>query len=70
MGRTIKGLDIRQSFGVSILMIKQLSADGVEQLDTAPVAEYTFQDGDVMLAMGPNEALRRLRTGTPRKSQS
>jgi CIC family chloride channel protein len=70
VGRTIKELDIRQSFGVSILMIKQLSADGVEQLDTAPEAEYTFQDGDIMLAMGPNEALRGLRTGTPRKGPS
>jgi len=66
VGRTIRELDIRQSYGVSILMVKQLSADGTESLQATPNADYAFREGDVMLAMGPNEALRRLRTGTPK----
>jgi CIC family chloride channel protein len=65
VGRTIRGLNIRQSFGVSVLMIKQLSADGGERLETAPEASYVFKEDDVMLVMGPNEGLRHLRTGTP-----
>jgi K+/H+ antiporter YhaU regulatory subunit KhtT len=66
VGKTIKELDIRQQFGVSILMIKQLSADGVERLEATPDADYAFCEGDVILAMGPNEALRRLRRGAIR----
>ncbi|UCG87751.1 MAG: hypothetical protein JSW71_04165, partial [Gemmatimonadota bacterium] len=66
IGRTISELNIRQSFGASILMIKQASPDGLEQLNAAPASDYAFREGDVLLAMGPNEALRRLRTGVPR----
>jgi CIC family chloride channel protein len=66
VGRTIRELDIRQSYGASILMVKQLSADGKESLHSIPNADYSFRESDVMLVMGPNEALRRLRTGTPR----
>jgi CIC family chloride channel protein len=65
VGRTIEDLNVRQSFGVSVLMIKQLSADGAERLETTPDASYIFKEGDVMLVMGPNEKLRHLRTGTP-----
>ena len=63
--RTIKALNIRQSFGVSVLMVKQLSADGAERLETTPEASYKFKTDDVMLVMGPSEKLRHLRTGTP-----
>ncbi|UCD25003.1 MAG: chloride channel protein, partial [Gemmatimonadota bacterium] len=69
VGRTIRELDIRQQFGVSILMIKQLSPDGVERLEATPDANYSFSEGDVILAMGPDEALRQLRRGTIRKNR-
>jgi CIC family chloride channel protein len=65
VGRSIQGLNVRQRFGVSVLMIKQLSADGAERLETAPEAGYVFKVDDVMLVMGPSERLRHLRTGTP-----
>jgi CIC family chloride channel protein len=66
VSRTIQDLNVRQSFGVSILMIKQESVDGAERLETAPQASYVFKEGDVMLVMGPSDNLRHLRTGTPR----
>jgi CIC family chloride channel protein len=65
VGKTIRELNIRQSFGVSILMVKQLSQDGVERLNAAPASDYAFREGDVLLAMGPDDALRRLRIGVP-----
>jgi len=65
VGRTIRDLDVRQRFGVSILMIKQLSADGAERLETAPQADYFFKREDVMLVMGPDDKLRHLRAGIP-----
>ncbi len=64
LGKTIRELDIRQQFGVSILMIKQQSPEGVERLEATPDADYRFSEGDVILAMGRNEALRRLRRGS------
>jgi CIC family chloride channel protein len=66
VGKTIRDLDVRQNFGVSILMIKQISSDGTEQLKPTPDADYTFGYGDIVLVMGTNDGLRRLRTGTPR----
>jgi len=65
LGRTIQELDVRRRFGVSILMVKQSTDAGVTALNGAPEAEYAFRRGDVMLVLGPHDALRRLRRGTP-----
>jgi trk system potassium uptake protein TrkA len=61
VGKTIRALDIRRNFGVSVLMIKESSAGGQEELHTTPGADYTFREDDVMLVMGSGEELRRLR---------
>ena len=63
IGRSIRDLDIRKNFGVSVLMVKQSTAGGQEKLQTTPSADYTFRQDDVMLVMGPNEELRRLKRG-------
>ena len=63
IGRSIRDLDIRKNFGVSVLMVKQSTAGGQEKLQTTPSADYTFRQDDVMLVMGPNEELRRLKGG-------
>lgn len=63
IGKSIRDLDIRKNFGVSVLMVKQSTADGQEKLQTTPSADYTFRQDDVMLVMGPNEELRRLKRG-------
>jgi Trk K+ transport system NAD-binding subunit len=68
VGKTIRELDIRQTYGVSVLMVKQQSLEGRENLHSTPDADYAFEEDDVMLVMGPNEALRRLRTGRPREA--
>ena len=62
--KTIKELDIRRRFGVSILMIKKEAApDGESSVDASPTADYVFQPGDVMLVMGPREKLELIRRG-------
>jgi CIC family chloride channel protein len=66
VGKTIRQLDIRQTFGVSVLMIKQTTAPGEERINTAPTPDYVFRPGDVMLVLGPDEELRHLRRGVPR----
>jgi len=66
IGKTIQELDIRRDFHVSVLMIKQMSSEGEEELNTAPEPDYAFQEGDVMLVLGPNSMLPALRRGVPR----
>ncbi len=68
VGRTIRELDIRRNFQVSVLMIRHREAGGAEQLDTAPEPDYAFQEGDVLLVLGPSEKLPDLRRGVPRTS--
>jgi len=70
VGKTIRELDIRIRFGVSILLIKQGTDDGGATLDGAPMAGYAFRPGDVMLAMGSHDQLRDLRRGIPRAAEA
>lgn len=65
VGKTIRGLNIRQDFGVSILIIKQESEGGGEPISVVPDAEYTFKRADILLAMGPSADLDRLKRGRP-----
>jgi CIC family chloride channel protein len=66
IGRTIRELNIRQDYGVSVLMVKRTSDDGEEQLDASPTADYVFQLGDVMLVLGRDAEIPHLRRGIPR----
>ncbi len=65
VGKTIRQLDIRQTFGVSVLMIKQTTAPGEEHINTAPTPDYVFRPGDILLVLGPDDELRHLRRGVP-----
>jgi CIC family chloride channel protein len=66
VGHTIRELNIRQEFRASVLMVKQYG--GEERLDTVPGPDYKFQEGDVMLVLGPNDELPYLRGGMPREA--
>jgi CIC family chloride channel protein len=66
IGKSIRELGIRENYGVSVLMIKQASETGDEELQTTPSPDYTFREDDVMLVMGPNEELRRWKRGMVR----
>jgi len=64
IGKSIRDLDIRQNYGISVLMMKQTAPAGGERLETTPEAGYVFKEDDVMLVMGPTDKIRRLRTGS------
>ncbi|MFQ6046851.1 MAG: chloride channel protein [Gemmatimonadales bacterium] len=70
VGRTIRELNIRQDFGVSVLMVKQTAPDGQERLTTSPGADYRFLPGDVLLVLGSTDELPYLRRGIPRAAGS
>ena len=63
IGKSLGSLDIRNRYGVTILLIKQRSRAGDAVVNAVPSAQYEFQPGDVMLVMGPNEKLRQLERG-------
>jgi len=59
IGRSIGELNIRQDFGVSVLMIKHTGGEA-EELTTTPTAAYVFKTGDVILAFGASDRVRAL----------
>jgi CIC family chloride channel protein len=66
IGKTLRELHVRQDYGASVLMVKQVTADGRERLNTAPEPDYAFRPGDVLLVLAPSDELPHLRRGVPR----
>jgi len=62
VGKSIRELQVRQQYGVSVLMVKHVRPDGTERL-SATGADYVFRDGDTILALGAPERLRVLGGG-------
>jgi trk system potassium uptake protein TrkA len=60
LGRSIADVDVRRRYGVSVLMVKHADGNGQESLTPSPAGGYVFREGDVLLVLGPDEALRRL----------
>ena len=63
VGKTLGSLDVRNRYGVTVLLIKQQGNPGEEVINATPSAHYEFQVGDTMLIMGPDDSLRRLARG-------
>ncbi|MBN1518187.1 chloride channel protein [Candidatus Sumerlaeota bacterium] len=59
-GKSLRELNLRNEYGITLLLIKRPSAQGDELVDQLPDAEFVFQPGDIMLAMGDQNALLRL----------
>jgi hypothetical protein len=62
-GRTLAELGIRSRFGVSLVLVKQRLEDGTETINTVPGGETVLHAGDLMLAMGTESGLARMRKG-------
>jgi CIC family chloride channel protein len=63
VGRTLGSLDIRNRFGISILLIKQRAQENEEMVSAVPSVDYRFCEGDILLVMGPEVNLRRFERG-------
>jgi len=64
VGRSIGDMNVRGTYGVSILMIRHANGEGTERLTTTPSADYVFAPGDILLVLGPDEKVRTLRRQT------
>ncbi len=63
-GLTVSEAALRSRFGVSVLAIKRLTRDGIERR-LVPEASDRFVHGDVLVVIGSEDAIARLREGVP-----
>jgi CIC family chloride channel protein len=61
-GRTVAESGIRTRYGVSVLAVKRRTRDGLERR-FVPGPEDRFDAGDVLIVLGTEEAIERLRSG-------
>ena len=61
VGRTLKQLELRPRFGLTLIAIKRRpTAGGPEVTTVAPTADEMIQAGDVLALLGTNDRLNRL----------
>ncbi|MFQ5704235.1 MAG: chloride channel protein [Gemmatimonadales bacterium] len=59
VGKTIAELNVRQKYGITIMLIRQpATGDRSEQLEAAPEPDYVFGDNERMLVMGTKAKLQ------------
>jgi len=58
-GQSVGSLDIRNRYGVSLLLIKRTGHDGEQIVDELPDSESVLQEGDVMLVLGKADRVSR-----------
>ncbi len=60
-GRTVSESGIRSRFGVSVLAVKRRTREGLERR-FVPGPDDRFESGDVLIVLGTDEAIQRLRS--------
>ena len=60
VGRSCLELDIRNRLGVTLLLVKRREGDDHAIAERVPGADFVFDAGDILLALGPPARLRRL----------
>jgi CBS domain-containing protein len=63
-GRSLAEAALRSRYGVSILAVKRLTPDGLEKR-FVPAPNDKFLHGDVLVVLGSEDAIARLREGVP-----
>ena len=63
-GLTVSEAALRSRYGVSVLAVKRLARDGVERR-FVPDPSDRFVHGDVLVVLGNDESIERLREGAP-----
>jgi trk system potassium uptake protein TrkA len=62
VGRTLKQLELRPRFGLTLIAIKRRSADGTEVTNIAPGADEPIRERDVLALLGSTADLHKLDT--------
>lgn len=59
-GQTLRQLELRPRFGLTLIAIKRRTPMGVEKTTVAPTADDRIEEGDVLSLLGSNDRLARL----------
>lgn len=57
-GRTLKDLDLINKYGVQVVAVKEMVPD---KLHLIPTGKFTIKDSDILILLGPDESLEKLR---------
>ncbi|MFZ5571386.1 MAG: potassium channel family protein [Thermodesulfobacteriota bacterium] len=58
IGKSLRELDLINKFGIQIVAIKEIVP---ERLNVIPTAQFVLKDSDIMILIGPNESIEKLR---------
>lgn len=58
IGKALRELDLINQYGVQVVAIKEVLTDHV---DFIPTAHFVVKDSDILIILGPNKALEKLR---------
>jgi trk system potassium uptake protein TrkA len=58
IGKPLKALDLINRFGIQVVAIKELVPD---RLNMIPTAQYVIKDSDILILLGPDKSLDKLR---------
>ncbi len=55
VGQTLRQVDLRAKYGINIIAVRR-----GDEIEVVPGADFLFQDGDILVAMGRDDKLERL----------
>ena len=58
IGKSLKELDLINKYGVQVVAVKEMVPD---KLHLIPTGKFVIKDSDVLILLGPDEALEKLR---------
>lgn len=62
IGKALKDLDLINRYGVQVVAVKELVPD---KLNIIPTGNFVLKDSDIMILLGPSDALEKLREKNP-----
>ena len=69
VGKTLRELDIRAKHGINVIALKRKTRDkgeakAKEKIDVAPKADEIIRTNDILVIIGPNERIDRMKKST------
>jgi trk system potassium uptake protein TrkA len=58
VGKALRELDLINRFGIQVVAVKEVIPD---RLNMIPTGRFVIKDSDILILLGPNEAMERLR---------
>ena len=60
IGKSLQELDLINRYGIQVVAVKEIVPD---RLNLIPTAGFVVKDSDIIIMLGPNESLEKLREG-------